>query len=130
MQLPLPLLSARITPRLSSSNSRTSPQYPRTFSHVLPWDGFNQGANQLLLSLDDEAAVYRVPRMSCLPGPETLPSAADEASVRGWISSYLAHSWNALAADIGITAQLHGAGSGRSSTFTDLVVRPAGGDQH
>ena len=94
---------------------------------MLLWDDFNQGANQLLLSLDDEVAKYCIPSMSCRPGLNlTLPAAAEEADVRGYISTYLAPSWNQLAAEIGITAQLHGAGSGRCSSFTDLVVRPAG----
>ncbi len=122
MQLPLPLLTTRLSPR--SSKSKTRPRHPRTFSDVLLWDSFSQGANQLLLSLDDQAAVYLEPRRGIWPGSAPVQAAADESESRSLITE-LADSLNQLAADIHITARLSGGGSNRSSSFTDLVVRPA-----
>ena len=122
MQLPLPLLKTRRSPR--SCKSKTRPRHPRTFSDVLPWSEFSQGANQLLLSLDDEAAVYFEPRRGIRPGRPPVQAAADESEVRSLITE-LADSLNELAEDINITARLSGGGSNRSSSFTDLVVRPA-----
>ncbi len=91
MQLPLPQLTTRLTPR--SSKSTTRPRRPRTFSDVLPWPEFSQGASQLLLSLDDTAAVYKEPTDGIWPGNPPVPAAAEESEVRSLITS-LARSTN------------------------------------
>ena len=92
---------------------------------MLPWEGFNQDANQLLLSLDNKDASYLAPTTSSLSGTEPIPPAADELDVRSEICS-LTWSLDELAARIGITAEVVGAGSGRCSSSTNLVVRQAG----
>ena len=123
MQLPLPQLTARLSPR--SSHSQTRPRYARTFSDVLLWDSFSQGASQLLLSLDDQAARHSIPSISCESPLSPLKQASDEAEVRAHVTN-LTHSVNEIAARIGIPAECVGGGSGRSSSFTDLVVRQTG----
>ena len=123
MRLPLPQLTARLSPR--SSHSQTRPRYARTFSDVLLWDSFSQGASQLLLSLDDQAARHSIPSISCESPLSPLKPVSDEAEVRAHVTN-LTHSVNEIAARIGISAECVGGGSGRSSSFTDLVVRQTG----
>lgn len=54
-----------------------------------------------------------------------ISSAADESEVRGAIMSFL-YSINEAAKLLGIGVECVGGGSGRSSSFTDLVVRRTG----
>lgn len=123
MRLPLQRLTARISPR--SSLSKTRPALPRTFSDVLTWDTFSDGAQQLLLSLDNQIARHRIPSTSCNSPDDPLEPAADESEVRGHVM-HLTQSINQIAASIGINAACNGGGSGRSASFTDLVVRQRG----
>lgn len=56
----------------------------------------------------------------------TFRSAADESEVRGRVIGIL-DGVNKIAEMLGIPMKCSGGGSGRSMSFTDLVVRPADG---
>ena len=118
----MPLLKKRLSPRKSCSKTR--PRLPRTFSDILPWRDFLERSRELFNSLDDTERIYCRPVGNILPGKSVL-SAADECEVRGRVVSLL-DSVNTTAERLEIPVQCTGGGSGRSMSFTDLVVRPAG----
>ena len=119
----MPLLGKRLSPRKSCSKTR--PRLPRTFSDILPWRDFRERSRELFSSLDDTERIYCQPVGNILPG-KSVPPAADECEVRGHVVVSLLHSVNTTAERLEIPVQCNGGGSGRSMSFTDLVVRPAG----
>ena len=122
MAYPVARLDKRLSPR--KSRSKTQPRLPRTFSDILPWQDFHERSRELFNSLDDIERIYCRPVGNVLPGKIVL-SAADECEVRGRVVSLL-DSINTTAETLEIPVQCTGGGSGRSMSFTDLVVRPAG----
>ncbi|CAL8468906.1 g8447 [Coccomyxa elongata] len=122
---PLPLLEQRHSPR--KSRTKTQPRKPRTFSDVLPWEGFLHRSRDLFNSLDNTERVYRQPVMvsDIRPGHSYKP-AADEAEVRGCLVYMMFTSINTTARILGIAMNFCSGGSERSMSFTDLLVRPAG----
>ncbi|EIE18322.1 hypothetical protein COCSUDRAFT_60291 [Coccomyxa subellipsoidea C-169] len=121
---PVAQLTQRLSPR--SSASKTQPSQPRTFSDILPWPDFIAGCMALLGSLDNSERIYNAPSGRILPSAShTVRSAADEAEVRGRVLSLL-DSINDVAEVLGIPVECTSGGSGRSSSFTDLVVRLTG----
>lgn len=119
---PIPLLEKRLSPR--KSHSKTQPRLPRTFSDILPWPEFRERSRELFNSLDNTERIYCRPVCDILPG-ESMKSAADECEVRGRVVSLL-DSVNTTAMRLKVPVECTGGGSGRSMSFTDLVVRPAG----
>ena len=111
----------RISPR--RSNSKTNPTSARTFSDILPWSVFEARALQLEDSLDDTDPCCYQP-ISTLKGTP-IRSAADESEIRGPLATML-QSVNNAAEIHGIKAECVGAGSGRSTSYMDLVVRRTG----
>ena len=122
MAYPIPLLEKDLSPRESCSETR--PRLPRTFSDILPWRDFLERSRELFNSLDDTERIYCPPVGNILPGKSLLP-AADKWEVRGHVASLL-NSVNTTAKRLEIPVQCNGGGNGRSMSFTDLVVRPAG----
>ncbi|DBB14137.1 TPA: hypothetical protein ACH3X3_001089 [Trebouxia sp. C0006] len=98
---PLQQLHARLSPRRSTS--KTIPSAPRTFSDILSWPEFVSEACQLEGSLDDAIHQYALPTVT-MQAATGISSAADESE----------------------GLECVGGGSGRSSSFTDLVVRRTG----
>ncbi len=119
---PLQQLHARLSPKRSTS--KTIPSAPRTFSDILSWPEFVSEACQLEGSLDDAIHQYALPTVT-MQAATGISSAADESEVRGAIMSFL-YSINEAAKLLGIGVECVGGGSGRSSSFTDLVVRRTG----
>ena len=119
---PLPLLEARLSPR--SSNSKTAPSAARTFTDIGPWPEFLIEAGQLEESLDDTQHVYNKVCHTYTPGLG-ISSPADECEVRGALVAVL-QSINDAAKILDIGAECVGGGSGRSLSFTDLIVRKRG----
>ena len=119
---PLPLLERRLSPR--KSRSKTPPRLPRTFSDILPWQDFRERSRDLFNHLDNTAHIYPKTESRILPGGSVL-SAAHECEVRGRVVIML-DSVNDIAERLNIPVQCTGGGSGRSMSFTDLVVRPTG----
>ena len=119
---PLPHLHARLSPCQNSSKTKLST--PRTFSDILPWSEFTQGAYGLEESLDDVVVKYKIPSTT-MEDATGLSSAADESEVRGVIVNLL-YSINEAAKALGIQAECIGAGSGRTTSFMDLVLRKSG----
>jgi len=119
---PLQQLHARLNPR--QSTSKTKPSAPRTFSDILSWPEFVSEACQLEDSLDDAIHRYALPTVT-MQAATGISSAADESEVRGAIMSFL-YSINEAAKLLGIGVECVGGGSGRSTSFMDLVVRRTG----
>ena len=119
---PILELEKRKSPRRSHTKTRVT--MAKTFERILPWTDFSQGASELFESLDDSEQKYYQPVCSVVPS-SSVPSAADEAEVRGRVVSLL-DSLNAIAEAVGIPVHCTGGGSGRSASVADLVVRPAG----
>lgn len=119
---PLPHLHPRLIPH--QSFSKTKPSTPRTFSDILPWSEFTPGAYGLEESLDDVVVKYKIPSTT-MEDATGLSSAADESEVRGVIVNLL-YSINEAAKALGIQAECIGGGSGRTTSFMDLVLRMSG----
>ena len=119
---PFPLLEARLSPR--SSKSKTIPTAARTFSDIQPWPELLSEARQLEDNLDDIMHAYKEISLTYTPGLG-ISSPADECEVRGALITIM-HGINNAAQIIGIGAECVGGGSGRSLSFTDLVVRKRG----
>lgn len=119
---PLQQLHAGLSPRRSTF--KTIPSAPRTFSDILSWPEFVSEACQLEDSLDDAIHQYALPTVT-MQAATGISSAADESEVRGAIMLFL-YSTNEAAKLLGIGVECVGGGSGRSSSFTDLVVRRTG----
>ena len=119
---PLPVLEARLNPR--SSNSKTAPSAARTFTNICPWSEFLIEAGQLEESLDDTRHVYNKVCHTYTPGLG-ISSPADECEGRGALVTVL-QSINDAARILDIGAECVGGGSGRSLSFTDLIVRKRG----
>ena len=101
------------------------PSAPQTFSDILSWPKFASEACQLEDSLDDAIHQYALPNVT-MQAATGISSAADESEVRGAIMSFL-YSINEAANLLGSGRELPlGGGSGRSSSFTDLIVRRTG----
>ena len=122
---PPPGLQDRLSPRKSCSNTKATA--PRTFSTVEAWPEFLEGSAELYNSLDDSEHKYNKPGLLRIdPAKERFwPPAADEAEVRGCVVTFV-QSANDLAELLDIQVECMGGGSGRSTSFTDLVVRRAG----
>ena len=90
----------------------------------MPWPEFHERSQQLYNNLDDTERIYNRP-MRGVDFADSLPSAADQREVRGYVVSLLT-SVNTVARKSGIPAQYTTGGSGRSMSFIDLLVRPAG----
>ncbi|KAK9829488.1 hypothetical protein WJX72_006168 [[Myrmecia] bisecta] len=120
---PVPQLTKALSP--SPSASKTQPSQPRTFSDILPWLEFIPGCQESLRNLDNSERIYHAP-LSGRIRPGAFRPAADEGEVRGRVLSLL-DSINDVAEVLGIPVECTGGGSGgRSSSFTDLVVRLTG----
>ena len=119
---PLPQLHAHLSPR--NSTSKTIPSAFRTFNEILSWRELLSEARQLEDNLDDTAHQYNQPTLTLTPGLGMSP-AADECEVRGAITALL-YSINDAANILGIGAECVGGGSGRTTSFMDLVVRKTG----
>ncbi len=92
----------------------------------MDWPEFVPGARELFNSLDDKDEIYHAPRASIMPdGPQTVFSAADELEVGGPVVALL-QSVNEVAKVLGIRTECVGGGSGRSASFTNLVMRRTG----
>ena len=125
---PPPRLQDRLSPRKSCS--KTKPTAPRTFSDIEAWPEFMKGSEELYNSLDDREHRYNPPARRIDPNAEnSLPAAADEAEVRGCVISLL-RSANDVAVLRGIEVEYAGGGSGRSTSFTDLLMRRVGVHSH
>lgn len=123
MATPLQRLAKRISPR--KSHSKTRHRLPRTFSDILPWEDFQAGAQELYESLDNTVRCYNQPTLDLEECGASMMPAADESEVRGSVV-YLFQSVNRTAIKLGIPAEYTGGGGGRSLSFTDLLMRPAG----
>ena len=119
---PFPLLEAWLSPR--SSKSKTVPTAARTLSDIQPWPELLSEARQLEDNLDDVMHAYNQISLTYTPGLG-ISSPADECEVRGALVTIL-HGINNAAQIMGIGAECVGGGSGRSLSFTDLVVRKHG----
>ena len=120
---PLEQLPGRISPRKSSS--KTFPSSPRTFADIESWPEFLPEAASLENSLDDTVRSYRQTALSIVPGESISFSAADECEVRGCIMAFIC-GLNQAAKIIGIGVECVGGGSGRSTSFMDLILRLRG----
>jgi hypothetical protein len=116
---PFPELPARVSQRLSSS--RTHAVSPKTFSELKPWANFLADARQLSATLDAQIAEYADP-MECL-GP--LEPCSDEVGVRGALEHLLFPSIKKLVVGLGCPLRDLSGGSGRSYSYTDLVILDA-----
>ena len=121
ISLPLPLLEARLSPR--SSKSKTTPSASRTFLDICTWPELRSEARQLEENLDDTKHAYQ--NISFTYTGLGISSPADECEVRGALVAVM-HGINDAAKILGIGAECVGGGSGRSLSFTDLVVRKRG----
>ena len=119
----IPRLEKRISP--CKPCSKTGARQPRTFTDILPWQEFAQGSRELFDSLDNTQRLY-TRTVYDIMADKSMDPAADEGEVRGLVVIVLLKSVNTAAKRLGIAAQYAGGGSGRSLSFTDLVVRPAG----
>jgi len=120
--LPLPLLEERLSPR--ASPSKTQQELPRTFGDILPWTRFLEGSRELFNSLDDIEHIGH--QLSCIVKPSSrYSSAASKIKVMSCVFSLL-ENVSEIADILKIPVECCGGGSGRSMSFTDLVVRPAG----
>ena len=126
MATPIPLLRERLSPR--GPCSKICARLSRTFSDISHWDGFLEGSRALFNSLDNTKRAYCKPVYSFLPGKNSMRPAADECEVRGNVVINLLNTVNETAVLLGIPIECDGGGSGRSMSFTDLVVRPAGAE--
>ena len=116
---PLEKLPGRISPRKSAS--KTFPTSPRTFRSIESWPELLTEAAQLEESLDDTVHAYRQTALSIVPGDSISP-AADESEVRGCIMAFV-YGLNQAAKVLSIDVECVGGGSGRSTSFMDLVLR-------
>lgn len=101
--------------------TKTIPSAPRTFEDILPWPELLLQARELEDSLDDTLHLYDNISFTYTPNL-AISSAADECEVRGAFVANM-QSINDAANILGIGAECIGGGSGRSLSFTDLVVR-------
>ena len=119
MSAPLEQLPGRLSP--CKGHSKTKPSAPRTFADILPWEGCVDEAGELAASLNDQDQRYQHSHISIRPGA-SIPAAADESEVRGCIMHML-YGLSQAAEDLGWTMEFVGGGSGRSTSFMDVVVR-------
>lgn len=119
---PLPELHARHSPR--NSTSKTIPSAARTFRDILRWPELLSEARQLEDNLDDTAHQYNKTTLTHTPDLGMSPT-ADESEVRGAITALL-YSINDAANILGIGVECVGGGSGRTTSFMDLVVCKTG----
>lgn len=102
--------------------TKTIPSAPRTFEDILPWPELLLQARELEDSLDDTLHLYDNISFTYTPNL-AISSAADECEVRRAFVANM-QSINDAANILGIGAEcIGGGGSGRSLSFTDLVVR-------
>ena len=118
---PFEQLPDRTSPR--ASNSKTSPTAPKTFHGILSWPEFLPGAAHLESGLNDTHRCYQKTALSLIPG-KSISTAADECEVRGCVMS-VAYGLNHAAGVLGYDVECVGGGSGRSTSYTDLVLRKA-----
>lgn len=116
------MLEARLSPR--SSKSKPIPTTAWTFSDICPWPELLSEARQLEDDLDDTTHAYKEISLTYTPGLG-ISSPADECEVAGALVTIM-HGINNAAQIMGIGAKCVGGGSGRSLSFTDLVVRQRG----
>lgn len=112
-----PELPQRLSQR--RSKSRTQPVNPRTFEVLEEWPNFSSQVATVSNQLDNI--------IPCKPDPalmwsEGLDAASDEIAVRGTLEQILFPQINYLARKLGITLRYKSGGSGRSFSFTDMVV--------
>ncbi|KAI5055998.1 hypothetical protein GOP47_0029519 [Adiantum capillus-veneris] len=117
-QAELPVLPGRLSQRRSSS--RTVPTAPRSFSSLEEWPNFLQDARMLSNTLDDTAPSHLNVMDVFADAP--LESAADEIGVRVAIESVMFPRINKLAAKFNIPWRYVQGGSGRSLSYTDIVI--------
>ena len=122
MSRPLWQLPKRISPRKSSSKTKATT--PRTFSSLESWPELLPEALQLEDNLDNTACIYQEPTLSIEPGEHISP-AADECEVRGCIMAFL-QGVNQAARVLGFGVECVGGGSGRTTSFMNLVLRVSG----
>lgn len=116
-QCPFPHLPARLSQR--RSKSRTQHVAPRTFEGVESWPGFMDGVAGIARRLDNNVASNGNPWKFWRNG---LQPAADEIAVRGALEQVLFPQINDLALKLGMDFIYDSGGSGRSFSYTDLVI--------
>ena len=115
---PLPM-AQRSSPRASSS--KTKGTAVRTYTDMLPWPGFLEGARAVHQSLDNTNRLYAAPHSSGIQGKQ-LPAAADEAEIRAYVLRF-AEIVNDICELLGIPVECVGGGSWRRRLRTDMVIR-------
>ena len=95
---------------------------PRTFSDLEAWPEMRTEARQLEDGLENTQLEYRYTNGPKIGSSIGLPPAADAAEVRGCFMNVM-YELNQWAADLGLDVECVGGGSGRSVSFTDVVLR-------
>lgn len=122
---------ARMPHRTSdhASSSMTQPRRARTFDGIEEMPGFANKVNEFVHRLPEgpkkyNKLVYRA--TATQGGPEVmLNGAADESYVRACLIRAV-EGVSEVAADLGIDTEYVDGGSGRSASFTDMLVRKCG----
>ncbi|WIA10292.1 hypothetical protein OEZ85_010486 [Tetradesmus obliquus] len=124
---PLPRMPRRTSDRASSS--MTQPRHARTFDGIEEMPGFVNKVNEFVHRLPEGPKKYNklVYRATATQGePEVmLHGAADESYVRACLIRAV-EGVSEVAADLGIGTEYIDGGSGRSASFTDMLVRKCG----
>ncbi|WIA20003.1 hypothetical protein OEZ85_005875 [Tetradesmus obliquus] len=124
---PLPRMPRRTSDRASSS--MTQPRHARTFDGIEEMPGFVNKVNEFVHRLPEGPKKYNklVYRATATQGePEVmLNGAADESYVQACLIRAV-EGVSEVAADLGIGTEYIDGGSGRSASFTDMLVRKCG----
>ena len=111
----MPELPVRTSQRRSST--QTDPVSPRTSENLKEWPNFKEDVGAILLMLDNETPKYVSPT-NFYP----LAPCADEVGVRGALETLLFPAVEMLAALLHIPFAFRSGGSGRSYSYTDMVI--------
>ncbi|PNH06581.1 hypothetical protein TSOC_007016, partial [Tetrabaena socialis] len=114
---------------LCRSRSKTVPVWGRNFSALARWAEFDELLAHVRAQLDNIKRRFIPVMRAGEPGVSAgFRAPADECEVRAPMQN-MAELVNAVAASVGIRAELRGGGSGRSTSATDYVVQMQRGDQ-
>ena len=119
IQQPLPLLPPRHSPR--SSNSKTQPTRPRTYSRLESWRDFLAEMQKVLSMLDDTVRRFQ-PLVRVGDPDQEAVSPAEESEVRAFwkdLGTLVMH----IACRHGWLVEVGGNGSNRALSRTDYLVR-------
>ena len=111
----MPELLVRTSQRHSSI--QTDPVFARTFENLKEWSNFKEDVGAILLMLDNETPKH-VPPTNLYP----LAPCADEVGIRGALETLLFPVIEMLAAHLYIPFAFRSSGSGRSYSYTDMVI--------